>query len=96
MSESVEMPKYKCHKEVWALKVLLIHPQFKKADNKLGVVPDGVVITPAEPGYAPFFVEQEWYDKYKPEVGGYIVHYQDGYVSYSPAHAFEKGYSLIK
>ena len=56
MSVSAEMPKYKCHKEVWALKVSAIHPQFKKADNDVGVIPDGVVVVPAEEGYAPFFV----------------------------------------
>lgn len=96
MSVSAEMPKYKCHKEVWALKVSAIHPQFKKADDDVGVIPDGVVVVPAEEGYAPFFVEQAWFDRHKPQVGGYIVHYQGGYVSYSPEYDFESGYTRIK
>lgn len=32
-----------------------------------------------------------WYVKHEPNVGGYIVVYEDGYTSYSPAEPFEKG-----
>lgn len=32
---------------------------------------------------------------HKPQVGGYYVQYADGYESYSPASAFEKGYFLM-
>jgi hypothetical protein len=28
-------------------------------------------------------------------VGGYVVRYEDGYLSWSPAKAFEEGYTLI-
>ena len=28
-------------------------------------------------------------------VGGYVVDYEDGYVSWSPAGAFEEGYELL-
>jgi hypothetical protein len=31
--------------------------------------------------------------KHKPQVGGYFVQYRDGYKSFSPAAAFEEGYS---
>jgi hypothetical protein len=31
-----------------------------------------------------------------PQVGDYLVEYDDGYVSWSPAKAFEDGYSRIK
>jgi hypothetical protein len=33
--------------------------------------------------------------KHRPQVGGYYVLYEDGYHSFSPAPAFESGYSLI-
>lgn len=36
-----------------------------------------------------------WMTKNNPEVGGYLVEYKDDYVSYSPAKAFEEGYSEI-
>ncbi len=81
-----EPPRYKCHKEVYALKIAKISPG----------EPDGVLITPAEDGYAPFFVNQEYVTKHNPQVGGYYVSYKDGYSSYSPAKAFEEGYSLIE
>ncbi len=40
-------------------------------------------------------VSQEWLDKHKPEIGGYFVVYEDGYQSYSPAKAFEEGYTRL-
>jgi hypothetical protein len=53
------------------------------------------IITPAELHYDSFFVDQAYMDKHKPEVGGYFVQYDDGYKSFSPAKAFEEGYTRI-
>lgn len=53
------------------------------------------IITPDDHGYAPFFVDQAYMDKHKPEVGGYYVVYEGGYKSFSPAKAFEEGYTRI-
>ena len=89
---SGEMPKYKCHKEVWALKIAKIVRDGEGEDRET----DGsAMITPVEEGYAPFRVEHEYMHKHNPEVGGYYVVYQDGYRSYSPAEAFESGYTKI-
>ena len=52
-------------------------------------------ITPAEDGYAPFKVDANYVHKHKPEAGGYYVVYADGYKSFSPAKAFEDGYSAV-
>lgn len=35
-------------------------------------------------------------ERHKPEIGGYYVRYADGYESYSPAQAFEEGYTLVR
>lgn len=40
-------------------------------------------------------VTPEWVSKHAPAVGGYFVMYQDGYTSYSPAAAFEAGYTRV-
>ena len=80
-----EMPKYKCHKEVWALKIAKI--EFE-GDNTW-------TITPEEPEYAPFKIDGIYFDKHKPQAGGYYVVYEDGYKSFSPAEAFEAGYTII-
>lgn len=61
----------------------------------LDVASGNAMITPAEQGYAPFFVEAEYMGKHKPRIGGYYVVYDDGYKSWSPADAFEKGYTLV-
>ena len=76
----VLMPRYKCHKEVWALRIKHI---------------DGTMIIPDENGYAPIDAGMAYMEKHDPQVGGYYVVYKDGYTSFSPAEAFEKGYTLI-
>jgi hypothetical protein len=84
-SASAEMPRYKCHKEVWALKI-----------KEIRCEPLGThIIVPAEEGYAPFDVPLEYIGKHSPAVGGYYVVYADGYVSYSPEKAFEDGYTRV-
>jgi hypothetical protein len=55
----------------------------------------GAMIVPTEKHFAPFFVTAEYLSKHKPEVGGYYVVYKDGYKSFSPAEAFEEGYTKI-
>jgi hypothetical protein len=87
MSVTVQLPKYKCHKEVWALKI--------KHINLLANEGETAVIFPEEERYAPIEVNKEYMQKHKPKVGGYFVVYQDGYRSFSPAAAFEEGYSKI-
>lgn len=91
ITAGVEMPRYKCHKEVWALKIAAITDPTEPGNESDG----SRIITPAEPGYAPFRVDHEYMRKHKPEVGGYYVVYKDGYLSFSPAAPFEEGYSRI-
>lgn len=50
---------------------------------------------PADEGYAPFEVSPEYIGKHSPVTGGYYVVYADGYISYSPAKAFEEGYTRL-
>ena len=78
-----EMPKYKCHKEVGALKITGMEPTVK-----------GALLETAD-GHDSILVDNEWWDRHKPETGGYYVVYEDGYKSYSPAKAFEEGYTKI-
>lgn len=83
-----EMPRYKCHKEVWALKIQGIE---RVPFGNAGV---RHTLVPADTRYAPFEVDLEYIEKHHPRVGGYYVVYKDGYKSFSPAEAFEDGYSL--
>ena len=91
---SAQMPRYKCHKEVWALKIKAIFHDRDAATLDGNRESDGsATITPEEKGYAPFKVDANYVHKHKPEVGGYYVVYEDGYKSFSPAGAFESGYA---
>ena len=89
MTASQEMPKYECHKTVWALKIEAI--EFEANSAKDGTA----IIRPSDDGYAPFVVSREYMDKHRPEAGGYYVIYADGYKSFSPAAAFESGYTRV-
>lgn len=77
-------PRYKCHKEVGALKI---------KDIMHGILASSLVFENKD--YSPMSVSKDWLDKHKAEIGGYFVVYDDGYKSYSPAKAFEEGYTLI-
>lgn len=92
---AAEMPRYKCHKEVWALKISAIARDSDKAREEQRETDGSATITPAEDGYAPFKVDANYMHKHKPEAGGYYVVYADGYKSFSPAKAFEDGYSPV-
>lgn len=80
-SVGIKLPEYQCFKKVWALRILGI-----SLGGELGF----------EEPYAPKLMPREWLDKHNPEVGGYYVVYGDDYESYSPAKAFEEGYTLLR
>ena len=85
MNCDIEMPRYKCHKEVWALRIAsvdlsdLATPRLCFQDE----------------GYSPIAVDYSWIKKHDPQPGGYYVVYKDGYRSFSPAAAFEEGYTRV-
>lgn len=85
MTEATEMPRYQCHKKVWALKIAGVE-----------IHKDGsATIAPADEGYDPFVVKSAWSLKFQGDEDdlGYFVVYEDGYQSWSPTRAFESGYT---
>lgn len=96
MNNSVEMPRYKCHKTVWALKIKHIEYDYEKASSENRETDGSAMITPEEDGFAPFRVKSQYLNKHAPQVGGYYILYKDGYKSFSPADVFEDGYTREK
>lgn len=91
---SSEMPKYRCHKEVWALKIKEVKQA--PADQEKRFAGGDWYLIPEDHRYMPICVgHDEYVLKHKPEAGGYFVVYQGGYESYSPAKPFEDGYTLL-
>lgn len=80
-----EIPLYQSHKKVGALKIAGVR-----------VRPNGTELSFVDTRFRSRTMPRGWGEKHRPEVGGYLVYYQDGYVSYSPAKPFEDGYTLIE
>ena len=86
-SACAELPKYKCHKIVHAAKITEIESH---ESNGFG----SHTMIFGEVGMEQFLTDV-WKEKHNPQVGGYFVIYEDNYISYSPAEAFEAGYTKI-
>ncbi|EQC4552725.1 hypothetical protein [Cronobacter dublinensis] len=91
---SAEMPRYQCHKKVWALKIAEITTAFQSPPEVAEPRQFNVII-PEDKRYAPFEISFDYIEKHNPQPGGYYVQYEGGYESYSPAEAFESGYTRI-
>lgn len=79
----VRLPRYQCHKSVSAAKILSI--DYNACQLTVEYEPEPIVL----------HMGSAFMQKHQPFVGGYVVFYDDGYQSYSPALAFESGYSKI-
>jgi hypothetical protein len=84
------LPAFVSHKTVYALKI--------REANPLVRAPDGAIVgymLHFDGGFPPIHVDAAWGHKAgdHPIEGGYWVQYGDGYTSWSPADAFEAGYT---
>lgn len=83
-NEEVDLPLWKCHKVVGASRILYVERYLDRARHRL-VLECGVRVG----------VPDAWAAKHKPAVNGYFLLHEDGYESYSPAEAFEAGYTPL-
>lgn len=79
------LTRYTCHKQVDAAKIKNITSERR---------PGGRVYATFEDG-STYDLTAAYVMKHKPEVDGYFVRYDDGYESFSPAKAFENGYTRL-
>lgn len=93
LMRNCELPLYQCHKKVRASKILSIEPV---GENGRYLIKLDVNQSEVGKKIYEANVNQDWFNKHNPEVGGYFVRYEDGYLSYSPKEAFESGYTAIK
>jgi spore coat polysaccharide biosynthesis protein SpsF (cytidylyltransferase family) len=90
--KKLELPRYRCHKEVWALKI----KDMSRQDGPGDPADSPAILTFEEAGYDPIRVSADFMFKHGPKPGGYLVVYEDGYRSFSPARAFEAGYTKVE
>lgn len=76
------LPLYQCHKQVRAFKIGRI---------------EGCTLFPHDEtaGIEPVEVSPEYISRHPLNQSGYYVRYEDGYESFSPAGAFESGYTRV-
>lgn len=82
---ATELPRWKCHKEVNAFKIISISFAPESDGGNAVIGGSGLQVE----------VNAEYMKKHRPQIGGYYVVYEDGYRSFSPAPAFESGYARI-
>jgi hypothetical protein len=83
MNAKAEMPRYRSHKEVWALKISAIEMLEDRSAK----------IAPADHRYATLQTKPDFPFNGSEDDLGYFVVYADGYQSWSPTKAFEEGYT---
>lgn len=79
--ELSKLPLYQSHKRVRASKIITID---KAADGVTRLILE-------QEGFPPFPVTDDFVTRHKPQA----LVYDDGYLSWSPAEAFENGYTRI-
>lgn len=87
LTASRQLPRYQCHKKVWALKIAAI--EFGQ---------DGSAkIAPKDEGFSTFQTDAGFKRRWggSEEDLGYLVIYEGGFQSWSPTSAFEEGYSRL-
>jgi hypothetical protein len=94
MPATQKMQRYRCFKEVSAFKIYDVSKTIPHLDLGVLICGDGNQVE----------VDDAWMKKHSPKydtaplsslLGGYVVIYDDGYMSFSPAEAFEAGYARI-
>jgi hypothetical protein len=98
MSIPANLPAFQCHKQVRAARIhsIVQSPAETSESPDKGAHPGGGSWELRLEGQSqPAVVSNDWFSRHSPEVGGYLVAYEDGYTSYSPAAAFEGGYKAI-
>ena len=83
------LPRFQSHKQVQAMKI----GRVERTGFGARLHP---VDEPPFSGVAPHNVPAHWLERHQPIPGGYLVVYPDAYRSYSPAKAFEDGYTHLE
>jgi hypothetical protein len=89
----LKLPKWKSHKIVQADKVVGVE---KRPVGEQAIKDDTFLLWLLEGGGAAFISHELRRRGGKDPIGGYLVIYEDGYQSWSPAEAFEEGYTRLE
>ena len=78
------IPNYRCHEQVKTLKIrtIILNPRSYELHFE-------------DERFVPIVFSAHWVSRLHPEAGGYVV-WHDSHIGYSPAAAFEAGYTLME
>ena len=79
-----DLPQYKCHNIVKGSKIVEMEMQGS-----------GGALVKLKDKEEPVILMADFFLRFKPAVGAYLVVYEYGYVSVSPTDAFESGYNRL-
>ena len=79
-----DLPQYQCHKIVKGSKI-----------DEMEMQGSGGALVKLKDKEEPVMLTADFFLRFKPAVGAYLVVYEDGYVSVSPTDAFESGYTRL-
>lgn len=94
-----DLPEYQCHKRVKAVQIHSVVTDAERASIENRVSDGGVYLLFRLAGEQKDYEiteDDEYLKKHNPKPGGYYLVYEDGYRSFSPAGAFESGYSPVE
>jgi len=80
------MRKFRSHKIVEAESISEVKFEAAQAPNSYLVLASGQEVHPS----------LDFFARGRPQVGDYLVRYEDGYLSWSPKKAFEEGYTEVE
>lgn len=96
--EHAELPVWRCHKLVRAAKIKAVVYDSGITVAGFGIVagPGNAILVRLEGGAEVPIDGSVLFARGAPDIGDYLVRYEpDGYLSWSPAKAFEDGYTLV-
>jgi hypothetical protein len=99
-SVGAELPRYRCHKEFFAVKIAKLefsyggplHPDFKAGEDER----TACFMLSDDPRYGVFKLPMDLTRNHEPKVGWYMVVYGDGLRNFAPPEEFENIFTRVE
>lgn len=90
------LPQYVCHRVVRAAKIVDIYRNSSMPVAEKGAWRITVLNPESSTPRQVLEMDGRWVAQHQPQIGGYVVVFLDGHVSFTPADVFEHAYSKVE